>query len=108
MTSNTNDSDTPRTNAEKQVWPLKDQNGITDHEIVYADFARQLERELNEALALMSLSKTLLNKAKEERDQWWACAKQLAEAYHEEESGPEPLIEALAAFDALEKSQQKI
>lgn len=40
-------SDTPRTEKEKQSFPLHDQRGITWHDIVYADFARQLEKPLN-------------------------------------------------------------
>lgn len=40
-------SDTPRTEKEKQSFPLHDQRGITWHDIVYADFSRQLEKPLN-------------------------------------------------------------
>lgn len=71
-------SNTPRTDAEiehaknfvldiegSKPWP-----DVTDerYNIVPANFARQLERELNEAVALMSLAKTLMHKANEERD----------------------------------------
>lgn len=117
-------SDTPRTDAIAEEALFSDETGSGYCEAVTATLSRQLERELTKALAERDAALSLVERLRndllnpppdvqekvvqmlnlvsaDERDAWRAMADEFAEAYHEEELGPEPLVNALNKYERL-------
>jgi len=76
-------SDTPRTDAlSAKLYNESPQGSLTERAFVVlgelADFARQLEKELNEAKEALNVARNAMSECIDGRESWKQCAKELA------------------------------
>lgn len=112
-------SDTPRTDENSWHWNVGNMT-----EVVYSDFARTLERELNQERERWKSNPgtavtVAIERIQTQRDKWKACAKELADCLYDllhhgcsiqhpmtgeqiqHQSNPEAALEAVSRFDKL-------